>query len=230
MKNNNRFLFILVPVLCLVSVSANAALVSRLGGQAVYDTDLNVTWLADANYAMTSGYIGTIATLAGDGRMDWNQAVTWAAQLTYAGYADWRLTTVPQVDPTCSQTTSFPTGGSYSNGNNCTGNEMGHLFYNELGVAAGSSILSSASPDLSLFTNIKYFNYWSGSEFSLNPAAAWFFNMSNGTTDWGGKDSSNEFYAWAVRDGDVAVVPVPAAAWLFGSGLIGMFGFMRRKC
>jgi hypothetical protein len=37
--------------------------------------------------------------------------------------------------------------------------------------------------------------------------------------------------AWAVRDGDVAasVVPLPAAAWLFGSGLLGLFGVSRRK-
>jgi len=29
---------------------------------------------------------------------------------------------------------------------------------------------------------------------------------------------------------DVNVVPVPAAAWLFGSGLIGLAGVARRKC
>ena len=29
---------------------------------------------------------------------------------------------------------------------------------------------------------------------------------------------------------DVQVVPVPAAAWLFGSGLIGLVGIARRKC
>ena len=28
---------------------------------------------------------------------------------------------------------------------------------------------------------------------------------------------------------DTAVVPVPAAAWLFGSGLIGLIGIARRK-
>jgi hypothetical protein len=35
---------------------------------------------------------------------------------------------------------------------------------------------------------------------------------------------------WAVRDGDVlAAVPLPAAVWLFGSGLLGLAGFARRK-
>ncbi len=28
---------------------------------------------------------------------------------------------------------------------------------------------------------------------------------------------------------DVAAVPVPAAAWLFGSGLLGLIGIARRK-
>ena len=33
--------------------NANAALETRLGGLAVYDTDLNITWLADADYPKT---------------------------------------------------------------------------------------------------------------------------------------------------------------------------------
>ena len=33
----------------------------------------------------------------------------------------------------------------------------------------------------------------------------------------------------SAKVGEVAVVPVPAAAWLFGSGLIGLVGIARRK-
>jgi hypothetical protein len=119
MKNNNRFHIILVLVLGLVSVNVHAALVDRGGGM-IYDTDLNVTWLADANYSMTSGYNA-------DGYMTWGEATTWAANLSYGGYSDWRL---PTADPACSL--------SY----NCTGSEMGHLFYNELGGVAGQSRVS----------------------------------------------------------------------------------------
>ena len=39
-----------------MSVSAEAKVVSRLSGQAVYDTEGDLTWLADASYALTSGF------------------------------------------------------------------------------------------------------------------------------------------------------------------------------
>jgi hypothetical protein len=51
-----------------LSGAAQAALVDR-GGGLIYDTDLNVTWLQDANYAQTSGYDA-------DGRMTWGDATT----------------------------------------------------------------------------------------------------------------------------------------------------------
>jgi hypothetical protein len=34
---------------------SNAALIDR-GGGLIYDTDLSITWLQDANFAKTSGY------------------------------------------------------------------------------------------------------------------------------------------------------------------------------
>lgn len=51
-------------------------------------------------------------------------------------------------------------------------------------------------------------------------------NVHGGSFDLGGVSSVKAFTATA--DG-FAVVPVPAAAWLFGSGLIGLVGVARRK-
>lgn len=65
--------------------TANANLEARAGGM-VYDDVLDITWLADANYAATSGYDQ-------DGRMNFSAANTWAAGLSYGGYDDWRLPT-----------------------------------------------------------------------------------------------------------------------------------------
>jgi len=41
-----------------------------------------------------------------------------------------------------------------------------------------------------------------------------------------GNDLTDYFY---IRSADATVVPVPAAIWLFGSGLIGLVGIARRK-
>ena len=51
--------------------------------------------------------------------------------------------------------------------------------------------------------------------------------FSNGGQNHGSKGAN--FYGWAVRSGDVSAVPVPAAVWLFGSGLLGLIGIARKK-
>ena len=45
-----------------------------------------------------------------------------------------------------------------------------------------------------------------------------------------GLDYSNSYTGWyLVQDNSISSVPVPAAFWLFGSGLIGLVGIARRK-
>ena len=198
-----------------VSTVSNAALVDRGGGR-IFDTDLNITWLADANYAKTSGFDA-------DGLMVWSDAMTWAGNLSYGGYTDWRLPT----SDTCL-------------GLNCTGSEMGHLFYSELGGVAYSSIHTTHNANYNLFQNVQtmadssgnatYYGgvYWSGTQYQSDTSAHYWFGFD---ADYGTQSAgiNYTFNAWAVRDGDVAAVPVPAAAWLFGSGLLGLIGFARRK-
>jgi len=70
-------------VITVVSLSADAALIPKLGDPIVYDTDLNITWLANANYASPSRHIDTIPTENGDGRMTHAQAVSWADRLFF---------------------------------------------------------------------------------------------------------------------------------------------------
>lgn len=43
-----------------------------------YDSEYDVTWLADANYAEISGYDTT-------GEFTWAEAVAWAEQLVFGG-------------------------------------------------------------------------------------------------------------------------------------------------
>jgi len=210
----------------LLAGGAQAALVSRLGGQAVYDTDFNITWLADAHLAAsnTFGVTGIV-----NGAMTWDKANEWIAAMNtanYLGYSDWRLPTTLQPDPSCGQL------GGYSSGY-CTGSEMGHLFYGELGGVAGQSIVTTHNANYSLFSNVPndaFDAYWSGTSHHLNPGYAGDFSFLSGYQWY--FDKGGAFRAWAVRPGDSAlgapVVPVPAAAWLLGSAL-GVLGAVRRK-
>ncbi len=47
----------------------------------------------------------------GDGRMDWPQALAWAAQLKHAGYADWRLPNAKELQSIVDYTRSPQTSG-----------------------------------------------------------------------------------------------------------------------
>lgn len=209
-------------VLCAaltVSGAAQAALESRLGGQAVYDTDLKITWMADANLAATN----TFGMTSVPSYMTWYDANRWIGAMNaakYLGFDDWRL---PQVQPGGS---GCERSGFSGEGYNCTGSEFGHLFYNELGGIAGQYIGAVHNTNLGLFKNIQ-FHYWSGTEYEPGSSHAFEFSFFDGY--WMPSNKGTNFHLWAVRTGDVAAVPVPTAAWLMGSGLLGLIGVARRK-
>ena len=208
MKKSHLLGAVCACAITFTSLSANAALISRLGGLAIFDTGTNLLWLTDANYAKTSGYDA-------DGLMNWADANAWAAGLDIDGVAGadgWRL---PNSD-TCI-------------GNNCSSSEMGNLFYNVLGGSAGSSISTTHNANYGLFSGLPtYFCHRSATEIGAN---AYDFFFEDGTQN-NGAVKTVELYAWAVHSGDVdtlSSVPVPAAVWLFGSGLLGLIGVARRK-
>jgi len=200
----------------LISTNANAALIGRLpateGGadfQAYYDTDADLTWLSDANYALTSGY----HLAAFRGQMNWFTANTWAESLIINGVDGWRLPDTILPDQSCDTTNAL--GESY--GFNCTGSELGNLFYNVLGNSAGE--LTNTGP----FSNLTGF-YWSATEVASVDVAAWGMNIFGQQTAQG---KNLSFFGWAVHSGDVSAVPIPASVWLFFSGLISLIGVIR---
>jgi hypothetical protein len=241
---NTKFLTTAAVLVFSLSTGAQASLVARTGGM-VYDTVNNITWAADANLFQTQaasnanlvseiiaanggvihdtpngydGYTGIYNLSAADfntatGVMTWFGAQAWANNLTLGGVTGWSLPSTPNE----------------ATGYNVTSSQMGDLFYNQLGVSAYNSIATSTNPNYNLFTNVQSYWYWSGSEYAPNADGAWHFNTNYGSQVNNPKDSQfYEFYAWAVRPGDVAAVPVPGAFWLFGSAMVGLMGLKRR--
>lgn len=238
MKTKNLKAAAVLGASVILCGTAQAALIDR-GGGLFYDTELNVTWLQNANI---------------NGLMTWDQATTWASGLSYydgvrnVTYTDWRLPTINPVNGTSMNYATSYIGGADMGSNmsapgtvyaGSTGSEMAHLFYTTLGEQGYCDPLTStdgvcvgpqAGFDGSVnspFTNLLSSYYWSGSEDAWHPDYAWFFNFGYGSQGNTGKD--NAMYAMAVRDGDVFAVPAPAAVWLLGSGLLGLMGVARRK-
>ena len=85
-----RVVIVFFIVLLFSTTGVYAELHDR-GGGLIYDDVLNVTWLQDANYAHTSGYDL-------DGLMNRNDAFTWADNLEYGGYDNWRLPSLRDKD------------------------------------------------------------------------------------------------------------------------------------
>ncbi len=206
---------------------AEAALITRLDGQSVYDTDFNITWIANANLAAINTFglatgvnlgtdiYGNVSVINSDGTMTWGGAQAWIGAMNaadYLGFNDWRL---PITNTSC---------GTF----NCTSSEMSHLYYVELGNLGlfgptGDFQTAYGLLNKGPFTafNSQTTLYWSITEY-VPHYSAWYFNMGLGQQAAAGTNSLF-LSAMAVRSGDVVVapVPIPSALGLFGLGLVG---------
>ena len=201
-------------ILCLSTV-VGATLIDN-GGGLIYDTDFDITWLQDANYAKTTNYSAADTY----GRMTFTDANTWAANLVIGSTSGWRLPTAFNQD-----------GSGPDQGNNVTGSELGHLWYTELNNTAGA--LTNTGPFLNIPTSgMPNPNYLTSTVYApLGGDWAYFFALNNGNSAaafFGGGNDAYKGYGWAVHDGNVgSPVPLPGAVWLLGSGLLGLVGLRR---
>lgn len=131
------------------------------------------------------------------GSMNWTDAMAWVANLEYGGFSDWRL----------------PTAG-------ISLNEMGHLYYDELGnIGHGTSPKSGPFvPPFKL--------YWLANDLGSSSLA---FDTEYGITFPQPKEI--HFFVWAVRTGDVIIpdtplstVPEPSTIALLWVGILGLVG------
>lgn len=216
----------------VLSSAAQAALLDR-GGGLVYDNVLDITWLQDANYALTSDYFSQGAwrnddlpgdtpgfRVSSDGRLGSEAAIRWADRLVYGGYDDWRLPTT-----SLTQVSECQAGGPYSGGD-CGFNirtydpetqtvysELGYMFYNNLGNLAEVTVAfpedSESQRPRGGSSGVDWGLVNTGLFENLHSAVYW-TDVVRGADGIGLNAVNGEQlsftglqYAWAVRSGDV---------------------------
>ena len=144
------------------------------------------------------------------GTMTWADADLYVSNMNVNGVTGWRL---PNFDPGCTGYCSTPT------------EELGVLFYDVLGGVANTPLSVTHNANYALFSVLQDGRYWTND--SPNVTFSGGFDFLNGSKFTWYADSL--YNVLAVHSGDVSAVPVPAAVWLFGSGLLGLLGVARRK-
>lgn len=202
MKKSRLLGTVCTSLYIFISTPSQAALIDN-GGGLIYDTVLDITW-SHSNFLR-----------------NWDDANTWAAGLTLGGVSGWRL---PYISAAAGSDPFYdsPIDCSAASEIACRDNELGYMFYHNLGGTLNNSILASSDPDLALFPEIQSMGYWSGNAYDAS--SVWVFDFTRGLQ---GNLWNRPFfyeYSWAVHAGNVSPVPAPAALSLFSSGLLWLIG------
>lgn len=176
----------ILALLVLPATLASAGLHERLGGAAAYDDALDITWLTDAG-------------LSGSG--SWADQLAWVAALNQAqhlGFDDWRLASMSVASGLPSGMAAAVADCSSIWPPLCRDNELGYMFYHNLGGTAGEAVTGTRTVGSVTLSNIEAL-YWSGTESGITNA--WMYHFDLGFGVWSPKNGAR--YGWAVRSGDV---------------------------
>jgi len=204
----------------LCAGNASATLFDR-GGGLIYDDVFDITWLQDADVS---------------GQLTWPNARIWADNFTYfdtvrgVTWTDWRL---PEISSTSPDATPRLCGDGDATECAAAGNELAYMFYVSLGGFPGSDKTGDQTAANGVLVNdIGTFDYWSATE--CPECGAWSLFFANGIQRHSGPGSLQgpNGFAWAVRDGDVAInspIPEPDTYLLVLAGLgLLIFGSVRK--
>ena len=211
--------FLFVPIFLIFLSGIGQATLFDRGGGLIYDDVLDVTWLQDVAYAMTSGYTESK-------KLNWENAVEWVSGLQYKDTIrdqvldDWRLpTTIDDIS-----SIGFDLTGMSS--------ELAYMYYVNLGYGANPSMDTEdpapMSNNYNPFINLAYLAYWSGTLADLPREQAWYLHFHFGFQDY--NETYDSLLTWAVRDGDVlniaetADVPEPITLWLLVVSVMSLLG------
>jgi hypothetical protein len=195
------------------------------GYEAYYDLALDLSWLADANYAKTSKFNAT-------GLLAWDEANQWSSSLMLYGISNWRLPTLVDTgEPGCGYENGGPDCGTSILLEN---SELAHLYYVTLGNTPGPDPISDV-PAVMLtkkfgpFINVQSENYWTNVQYPFfGGTTAWIFSPLFGSQGFDAKSIAQG--SWLVHKGDILLaVHEPESFILCVFGLISTASLTRRS-
>lgn len=210
MKKLSVFLFAMLLFFGIVGI-ASATLIDQ-GCGLIYDDELEITWLQNANLAATETF--GVSGINSDGMMSWYTANDWIDAMnasSYLGYKDWRL---PLFE-------GIPMGI----------NELGYMYWQNMSANQTMNKTGNQTVGEVTLYNISDYPYctnylYVGEEWDETHTQSFAFGLLDAYR------ADFDFPVWAVRSGDIsapAPVPEPATILLIGTGLIGMSMFGRKK-